>query len=197
MINNPAGKIRLAVYTTVFGALWGLAEMFIGSWLHAVNFPFRGALLAGFGAIILCTERTYTPIRGATFYTGLVAILLKFLSIGSVKIAPAAGIFIETVIAEAILSALGTGKAGVWLTVMAACLEGIPHFFVTNWLMYGTGIFGAYLAVVKGMQAFFGLPGNSWKFIVLLWLAGHAALGTVYSVLAVRTLKYLEHRDHG
>ncbi|MDD4004980.1 MAG: hypothetical protein PHW69_07230 [Elusimicrobiaceae bacterium] len=189
---HPANKIRLAVYTTVFGALWGLAEMFLGSWLHAVQFPFRGAAMAGIGALVLCAERTYTPVRGATLYTGLVALLMKFASAGAFKLGPAAGILIETAIVEAALTAFGTRRKAVWLAVMLACLEGLPHFFVTSWLMYGSGIFNAYLKVIEGLQRFFGLPDSSWKLIAVLWIAGHFIIGAAYALVTVRVLEYLE-----
>lgn len=190
--HNPANKIRLAVYTTVFGALWGLAEMLFGSWLHAVQFPFRGAAMAGLGALILCAERTYTPVKYATLYTGLVAVIMKFASIGAFKLPPAIGILIETLIVEAVLTTLGTRKAAIWLAVMLACLEGLPHFFVSSWLMYGGQIFSAYLKVVEGIQRYFQLPGSSWKIIAVLWVVGHLLIGAVYAAVTVKVLKYLE-----
>lgn len=190
--HNTANKIRLAVYTTVFGALWGLAEMLLGSWLHAVQFPFRGATMAGIGALILCAERTYTPVKYATLYTGLVAVIMKFASIGAFKLPPAVGILIETLIVETVLSAFGTRKAAIWLAVMLACLEGLPHFFVTSWLMYGSQVFSAYLKVIEGAQRYFHLPDSSWKALAVLWIAGHLLIGAVYAAVTVRVLKYLE-----
>jgi len=184
-------KTRVLVFTTVFGALWGVLEMFLGSWFHMVQFPLAGAVMAAQGAVILCVERAYTPVFGASLWTGLVALALKSVSIGAVKLGPVAGILIEAVLAEAALTALGPRRTGFFVTGLACCLEGVPHFFVTNWIFYGKGIFSAYLGLVKALESFFGLGAGLWKEILAVWVAAHILLGLASGFAAVGVAKYL------
>lgn len=178
-------KIRFLVYTTVFGALWGLAEMLIGSYLHMIQFPFSGALMAAAGAVILSAERIYTPRAWATLSTGGVALIMKLLAIGGFKLGPAAGILIESAMLEILFSLAGCGAAPIFAAGVLSSLESIPHFFVTNWIIYGRGIFSVYMEAVKQMQNFFGFPPNLWKIILALWLAGHLAAGIGAGILSV------------
>ena len=85
---HHADRIRVLVYTTVFGVLWGVVETLLGTYLHVLDIPFKGAVMAAIGAIILCAERLYTPRFGATISTGIVAVVLKCFSAGTVRIWP-------------------------------------------------------------------------------------------------------------
>ena len=49
-------KKRVLVYTTVFGVLWGVLEMLLGTWLHMMRFPFTGALMAGIGGVVVSAQ---------------------------------------------------------------------------------------------------------------------------------------------
>ena len=183
-MRDDAGRIRFLVYTTLFGALWGLIEMILGTYLHLVQFPLRGALMAALGAVLLCAARLQVDRPGATLAAGVVAAAVRLLSIGAFKLGPVAGIAIESAVVEAVLTMLGCGRAQFVLACALACLEGIPHFFVTNWLFFGKGIFATYLEVIRQMQGFFGLPGNFWKTIVVIWVAAHLALGLAAGAVA-------------
>ena len=182
-------RIRLLVYPTVFGALWGALEMTAGTALHMMHFPFRGAMMAGLGAVLLSCERVYTPVRGATLATGLAAMAVKCLSLGGFKLGPTVGILIESAVLEAVFTLFGTGTLPVFLGSVAACLEGIPHFFTTNWILYGRGVFDSYLQALSGVQRLFGLPDGSWRALLALWLAGHLLLGAFWGLIAVAAVR--------
>jgi len=188
-------RVRLIVYTTVFGVLWGILEMMLGSYLHMIQFPFRGAFMAGIGSVILCTERIYTDKPGATLSTGIVAVFFKLMSLGAFKLGPAAGILIESALAEMVLTLLGCGKMQFLLACLLACLEGIPHFFVTNWIFYGRGIFHTYLEAVRQMQFFFGIRSDFWKLAVGAWIFGHVLLGIASGILAGFILRQVKRAD--
>jgi len=189
---NTSQKIRLLVFTTVFGALWGLSEMLIGGYLHLVRFPLRSPLLAGAGAIILCAERYYTPVKGASLYTGIIALLMKFLSIGVIKLGPAAAIGIQAIIAETVFSIMGINALTTWLVPVLFCLETIPHVFAANWLLFGKGIFDTYLIIAKEFQSLFKLPENTWKIFIALWTAIHLVIGAIYGYIANTVIRYLK-----
>jgi len=187
-------KIRLFVFTTFFGVLWGLIEMFLGTYLHMVHLPFCGAVMASIGAIILCAERVYTPVRGATLYTGLTALIIKLLSIGAFKMGPVLGIFIETAVVELVFSVFGLSLITAGVACMLATLEVIPHFFIGNWLTYGSGIFDVYLQIVKQVQKIFGLHGDFWLQIISIWLGAHLIVGLAAAAGGIYIVKYLKTR---
>lgn len=186
-------RIKFLAYTTVFGVLWGLVEMFAGTYLKMMNFPFKGALMAGVGGIILCVERVYTPVRLATITTAAFAALMKIFSFSAFKLGPVAGILIEGAIIEAVLTLFGTSAASVFLAVLLACFEGVPHFFATNWIIYGGDIFKVYMEAVRAAQKFLRLGENAWVKVVAFWLLGHLVVGIAAGLSAVYITKKLEN----
>jgi len=190
-----ARRIRMVVFPTIFGILWGLIEMFVGSYLHMIEFPFAGAVLAGVGAIILCLERSYTPYFRACIYTGVVAVIFKFFSIGAIKISPAIAILIETLIAEIILTALGTNPLAYFITCLACSLEGIPHFFISSWVRYGMGIFDAYRKILEKIGAVFHLGEDPLLMFILIWVGLHLLSGILSGILVILITGLHEKRD--
>jgi hypothetical protein len=188
---QPADKKRLLVYTTVFGVLWGILEMVLGSWLHLMHFPFTGGLMAGIGGIVLCSERGFTPVRGATLWTGFVAVLFKCISAGGFSFGPVIAIAIETVVVEAVLSLMGVNAVSFFVGPLLSSLEAVPHVFVSNWLMFGVGIFKTYGKAVHQIQAFFGLSQDLWKVVAGVWLGGHLLLAVLSGALSVKVGRYL------
>jgi hypothetical protein len=181
---DPAARIRLLVHTTLFGALWGITEMLLGSYFHMIRFPLTGAVMAAVGSVILCAARLQTDRPGATIAAGVVAAAVRLLGIGAFSLGPVAGMLIEAAILEAVLTVFGCGRPQFIVGCVLACLEGIPHFFITNWLFFGKGIFVTYLDAGRKMQGFFGLPDGFWKVLVALWLAAHLVLGLAAGALA-------------
>src|SRR5512139_3930216 len=93
---------RELVTLAVFGALWGLVEISLGSVFHAINLPLTGMLLSVIGAMVLCIGRLFVPHRGSTIFIGVIAMFLKLFSIGNILIGPMVGILAEALIAELI-----------------------------------------------------------------------------------------------
>jgi len=192
-MRDDAERIRSLVHTTIFGALWGLIEMFLGGYLQMVQFPLRGALMAAVGSVLLCAARLQADRPGATLAAGAVAAAVRLLAIGAFKLGPVAGIAIEAALLEAVLTLFGCGRVQFMLGCALACLEAIPHFFVTNWLFFGRGIFGTYLEAVRQMQAFFGLPDGFWKAVVAVWAAAHLLLGLSAGAVAAALVARGKH----
>lgn len=178
-MNDHASRIRFAVYTTVFGVLWGLAEMFLGTWLKALNMPLKGAVMAAIGAVLLSAGRVYVPRRWSTLSTGLVAAALKMVSFSAFKLGPVSGIMIEALVMEAVFSVFGNGSAAVFWATLLACFEGVPHFFVSNWLVYGGGIFAAYMDAVARIQKMLGFSGDMWLKVLAVWAGAHLVIGAL------------------
>ena len=68
---------RELVLLAVFGALWGVVEMSLGTVLKSLNIPLSGAVLAAIGLMIAMLGRLFVPKRGATIFIGAIATLLK------------------------------------------------------------------------------------------------------------------------
>src|SRR5512143_1595609 len=96
---------RELVTMAVFGALWGLVEISLGSVLHAINLPLSGMLLSIIGVMVAVIGRLFVSRRGSTLFIGVIAMVLKLFSIGNILIGPMVAIFVEALIAELILDA--------------------------------------------------------------------------------------------
>ena len=125
----------------VFGTLWGLSEISLGSVLKSLNIPFSGAVLSAIGLAIALVGRSFVPKKGSTLFVGVIAMLLKLFSLGGVIIGPMVGIFSEALVAEIVLSLTGKPRrfsfilvgalgvtwtllqppAGVWTAFFGSC----------------------------------------------------------------------------
>lgn len=186
-------KIKFVSAAAVFGAVWGACEMFLGSYLHMLNIPFRGAFMAGIASVILAGGRAFANFRGITFSMALSAAALKLLGFGSFKLGPVAGILIEGALAEFMFSLFGLRCWCVFLTSILLCMEAVPHFFVTSWIMYGGGIFEAYMKVLSRIASIFRLPENFYISIITLWLGAHILIGAFFGRLSVISVRRLKH----
>lgn len=186
-MTGHAHNLRLLAYTTVFGVFWGMVEMLLGSYLHMIGFPLKGAVLAAIGAVILCVERTYTPVFRASLYTGAVAMLCKFISVGSARLSPALAIIIQSLMAELVLTGLGTRRSAFLLTGVLSGLEGVPHFLIGAYLRYGSGFYAASRDAADRLAKWLGWPEGLWIWLFIAWAGGHLLLGLLAGLLAIKT----------
>ncbi len=159
------------VYIAVFGTIWGVVEMTLGSYLHVLNVPQAGTVLAAVGMAILVVGRTFVPKRGATLLMGIVAMFIKMLSLGGIVINPMLGIFMESLLAEV---GFGRGAPTRWRAVLAAALGVswiIVHPFITQGIAAGWGIVRVYTWLVETGARLFGIPTRAaWLTFALLFI---------------------------
>ncbi len=176
---------RELVTLTVFGTLWGVVEISLGSLLHALNIPLSGAILAAAGITIALIGRLFVPRRGSTFFIGVVAMILKLFSIGSVVVGPMIGILIEATIAEIILTVFGrptrlsfvvAGALGVLWTL------GQPFF--TGLVLFGRDIFIIWLDLIDRGSQLLGIDSDAVIWILAILMAAHIIAGTLAGFLA-------------
>ncbi len=91
---------RQLVTMAVFGALWGVVEISLGSVLHAIRIPLTGLTLTSVGLLVALIGRLFVPKRGSTFFIGVIAMVLKLFSIGNIIVGPMIGILAEALVAE-------------------------------------------------------------------------------------------------
>jgi hypothetical protein len=176
---------RELVTLTVFGTLWGVVEMSLGSVVHALNIPLSGAVLAAAGLTIALIGRLFVPRRGSTIFIGVVAMILKLFSIGSVVMGPMIGILIEATIAEIVLSIFGrpsrlsfvvAGALGVTWTL------GQP--FLTGLVLFGRDIFIIWLDLIDRGSQLFGIDSDAVTWILIILIVAHAIIGILAGLLA-------------
>ncbi|MEJ2554713.1 MAG: hypothetical protein P8186_00455, partial [Anaerolineae bacterium] len=137
--------VRDLVYIGVFGALWGAAEMTLGSLLHVLNVPFSGAVLAGIGITIALIGRLFVPRTGSVLFIGLVTALLKMLSLGGIVLNPMIGIVAESLLAEVVLSLWGRPRRASFVVAGGlAVFWPFVHPFFTQGILAGQGILTVY-----------------------------------------------------
>ncbi|MEF3279680.1 MAG: hypothetical protein K6357_01765 [Elusimicrobiota bacterium] len=195
-MKNDIDKVKFFVFSGVFGVLWGVFEMLIGSYLHILNLPLRGAFMSGFGCVFMCVLRSYVNYKGVNLYAAIVAISIKLLSYGGFKLGPIVGIFIEAVIIEVIFGVFNFNKFSIIFSSLLCVLEGVPHFFITTWIMYGGGIFEVYLNAMANISKIFGFSKEIYIYVFLIWLFAHFLIGFFSSFVSIKLIGWLKNEIH-
>jgi hypothetical protein len=176
---------RELVTLAVFGALWGLDEISLGSVLHALNIPLTGLLLSTVGVMIASIGRLFVPRRGSTIFIGVIAMILKLFSIGNIIIGPMIGILTEAIIAELILDAFPKPSLAAFISACAgAALWVIIQPFVTGLLLWGQSLLIVWLDMLDTGSRLFGISSQAVLWIVLALVALYLAVGALGGWLA-------------
>ncbi len=187
--------VRSLVYIALFGALWGAAEIGPGSLLHVVNLPFTGAVMAAIGIAVALVGRMFVPSRGSVLAIGVVAAFLKLLSVGGNVLNPAIGIVAESLVAEAVVSGLGSARRVPFLLAGAlAVFWALVHPFLTQGLLAGQGIVTVYGWTLSRGAALLGLPPTAALVIVGALVAIHLLLGACGGLLAWDVARMVRRR---
>jgi ABC-type thiamin/hydroxymethylpyrimidine transport system permease subunit len=186
---------RELVTMAVFGTLWGLSEMSLGTVLKSLNVPLSGVVLSTIGLLVAMVGRVFVPRRGSTLFIGVIACLLKLFSLGGVILGPMVGILSEALVAELALSALGRPRRAAFLvTGVLGVLCPLVQPFITNPLLFGRTLFTVWLDLLDLGRRLFGLDSGAVLWIVLGLVAVHAAIGLVAGWLAWDVGRVLQAR---
>ncbi len=152
---------RDLVYVAVFGALWGVLEITLGSYLHLIFPPVTtplvgvGTIMTAIGMVVALIGRLFVPRAGSVLMIGVVVAILKALSMGGVKLSAMIAIIIECLLAE--LGLFLARRSSRWGFMLAGCLAVLWtffHKFFGSYVFLGRGIYEVYLGVLKkGAQA--------------------------------------------
>lgn len=171
---------RELVTLAVFGALWGLVEISLGSVLHAIDIPLSGMVLSIVGVMVAAMGRLFVPRRGSTLFIGVLAMILKLFSIGSVVLGPMVAILAEALVAEFILSAFAKPSLPAFMLAgMGGSLWTLIHPFFTGLVFFGRDMFAVWLDLLDLGSRVFHLPAQAAVWIVLILVAVHLLAGGV------------------
>ena len=159
---------RQLVTMAVFGALWGLVEISLGSVLHAINIPLTGLTLTAIGLAVAMIGRLFVPRRGSTIFIGVIATVLKLFSIGNIIIGPMIGILTEALIAEIVLDVFPRpSRLAFVLASAGGALWTLIQPFVTGLLLFGRSLLVVWLDLIDLGSRIFHLNSNA-----AIWIAG-------------------------
>jgi hypothetical protein len=186
--------IRALVYIGVFAACWGAIEITVGTVLHALNLPLKGAIMTGAGLTVALVGRLYVPQRGSLFSIALVTALLKMLSVGGIVLSPMMAILVEGLIAEVVVSVAGATFTGFVIGGAVTCVWPLFHGMTSLWLVGQGALIETYRRVLERMATSLGIP-LTWGFWVLVVLiAIHAGIGAIAGTMAWRIGRALGRR---
>jgi ABC-type thiamin/hydroxymethylpyrimidine transport system permease subunit len=170
------------------GALWGSAELSVGSFVHVWHLPMGGAVLAAFGVTVALIARLIVPRPGSTLMLAVITALLKALSVGGVVLSPMIAIVIEGAIAETVLTLSGRPQRRSF--ILAGTLTvgwTMVHPLVVQGLIFGAGILTTYRWLLSDGAALLHLPVSAVVAVLVVLLLLHLVLGAAAGLIAWQT----------
>lgn len=194
---QTAGSTRLArdtLYIAVFGTLWGLMEITLGTALKSLRIPFTGFIMVALALVILLAGRHFAPRRGSVLMMGGVAALLKIFSMGGFILGPFWAILIEALIAEVVLTTLGLRRLSSALTGVLLLAYTTVHPLIAQRVLYGSGIIQIYLEMLERGRQLLGLEHAGLMTVVLAWLVCITIAGSIIGLAGQRLGPAVEAR---
>lgn len=176
-------NVRNVVRIAIFGALWGVVEMTLGSAMHAAHVPFLGTWLTAIGITIalVCAHITKQP--GTVLGVAVIASLLKLFSFGGGSpISPMIAIFIEGALAELGLRAFRyrSGPSSFVLAMTLAIVWDVAHPLLVGSALASRSMHASYDRFLGREAKIFGLDPSA----IVLVLAVLAFFRIVIGVAA-------------
>lgn len=179
----------------VFGALWGVVEISLGSVVKTLNIPLSGVVLAAIGLTVALTGRVFVPRKGSTLFIGVIATFLKLFSLGGVIIGPMIGIMTEALVAEIVLSVAGKPRrSGLVLAGALGVAWVLIQPFITNTLLFGRTLFVVWLDLLDMGSRLLGIDTSAALLILLAMLLIHLVIGAVVGWISWDIARRLQSR---
>lgn len=195
MERTGAGTVsRDTLYIAVFGTLWGLLEITLGTGLKSLRIPFTGFIMVGLALVILLAGRHFVPRRGSILMMGGVAALLKIFSMGGFILGPFWAILVEALLAEIIITTLGLRRLSCMLTGVVLLAYTTVHPLIAQRVLYGSGIIQIYLEMLDRGRSAVGLGDASLFMVLGGWLAVITVLGSAVGLAGFRLGREVEAR---
>jgi nucleoside-triphosphatase THEP1 len=140
-------------HAALLGSLWAANEIVLGSFLHNVNFPLTGTLLAGLGVMLLVAGVRLWEDAGIIWRAGVICALLKSLSPSAVILGPMIGILAEAWLLFLLVTLFHRHTVGCVIGGMVATMTPMVQKVIGILLAYGNDaarLYGALLDFVTG-----------------------------------------------
>ncbi len=183
-------SVRELVYVAIFGAIWGALEMTLGSYLHVIFPPLAdtflvGLIMASLGVVVALIGRLFVPKTGSVLMIGIVAAILKMISIGGVKLGPLVAILAESVLMELGLLVVREPRSGAFILAGAlATTWNFFHKFIMMWLLFGQGIYEVYVGMVQQGASLMRIQANYALLVIGILLLARVGVGALAGFVA-------------
>jgi hypothetical protein len=137
--------------------------------------------------MLLSIGRLFVPRGGSSLFIGVIAMLLKLFSIGSVVLGPMIGILAEALIAELVFDLFARpAPLPFLLTCMGAALWTLVQPFFTGLVFFGRSLFIVWLDLLDSGTRLFRFPAQAVTVIVIALVVVHLLAGGLGGWLAWR-----------
>jgi hypothetical protein len=184
---------KSTVLIGVFGALWGLMEISLGTLLKGLRVPMSGAILTSVAAMIFLTGRYFIHRKFSILIMGGIAATIKVFSVGTVIAGPFMAILIEAGIAELLISFLGINRLSYMLTSTVLVIYTIIHPFISQGIIFGANIYKIYLGTFHKLADVLHAGYQYLAIIIFLYILIHALLGAASGWIAYSLAKRVEN----
>lgn len=164
---------------SVVGSLWASIEIILGSFMHNLQLPFAGTLLAMLGVMLLTAFHQRWRVKGLFWRAGLICALMKSISPSAILLGPMTGILAEALLLELVVRVAGTNLFGYLLGGAVALSSAIVHKMVTLLIMYGFDFVNVIVNMYDYAADQLGFSMLSPQQALLLLFAFYAMLGVV------------------
>lgn len=137
----------------LLGSLWAANEIVLGSFLHNVNFPLTGTLLAAIGVTLLVAGVRLWQDPGIVWRAGFICALLKSLSPSAIILGPMIGILTEAFLLFLLVTLFRRHTTGCVIGGMVVTMTPMMQKVIGILLTYGNDaarLYGALFDVVAG-----------------------------------------------
>jgi len=184
------------ISTALFGALWGLIEISLGTILHASKIPFRGTVLTIIAVVIITISRSFINYKGSMTAISSVAATLKLITLPGFNITPFIAIMMQGIIAEIVFSFFTYSFISSLLTGSLILLYTLIHSLIMQGIFFGFGIYNVYLEILNSIGKAINYEGEMSliliPLIVFLYIFIGAGAGWFGYVTSNRTKEILQ-----
>ncbi len=182
--NNKLSEVWLKA--SVLGATWAASEIILGSFLHNLHVPFKGNVLTAIGIILLIAASYRWKDRGLFWRSGLICAMMKAMSPSAVIFGPMVAIFMEAVLFEMSVRALGRNILG-FITGAALAMSWVLFQKLANLLIYyGSNIVEIYSGVLRFVEKQLNISTQLFWQPLLLLLCLYLLFGIITALIGIK-----------
>jgi len=170
----------------LWGGAAGTIEMTLGSMLHSMKVPLRGAALCSVQAATLTFASARLNPPGRVAWVSFISAGLKAFSPGGGRVRPMVAISVQGTLFSAAVQLLGWNPFAVALGGTAIGAWAALQGFLLQYLLLGDDLVIAYGKVVKWLADHWQIHAPSMPVLLGLWATMHAMAASTAAIVAWR-----------